>query len=185
MSVTTSESSGNMTYLPPTLQAQATCPSCAAPATGSKFCSQCGTSMRPGFNRHAPLKPQGRQTHAAPTFATVPPRPVPQPASANLPKELGVSEVLLLRERILLIAHGLLFVGLHVAGICLAIQCFSGYIGDTLTKLCMAGTPLLFINVSAMLCLIPIKGTRQEISRLKNRLAYLRFKHEYGHLLSG
>jgi hypothetical protein len=108
---------------------------------------------------------------------------VPQPASADLPKELGMSEFLLWRERVLLLAHGLLFLGLHITGIVFAIQCYSGYIGDELTKLCMACTPLLVVNGSAMLCLLTIKGARREISRLKNRLAYLRFKHEYGHLM--
>jgi len=83
----------------------------------------------------------------------------------------------------LLLAHGLLFVGLHITGIIFAVQCYSGYIGDELTKLCMASSPLLVINGSAMLCLMTIKGARREISRLKNRLAYLRFKHEYSHLM--
>jgi hypothetical protein len=112
----------------------------------------------------------------------LPPRPVPAADAANVPEEIARCQLLLWRERVLLIIHWLIYLSLNLGGIALAVQCYSGFIGDVLTKLWMAGTPLMFINTSALLCFLPIKGTRREIFRLKNRLAYLRFKQEYNHL---
>ncbi|HEY9871314.1 MAG TPA: hypothetical protein V6D08_19300 [Candidatus Obscuribacterales bacterium] len=172
-----------MPYAPPAATVEPACPWCAAAIDeAAKFCGQCGRPAKVSFGRHAPPRAQPRQHHGVPTFA-LPPRPVPYPESANIPQELARCEILLWRERIFLVIHWLVYISLNLGGLALAVQCYSGFIGDVLTKLCMAGTPLMFINTSALLCFLPIKGARREIFRLKNRLAYLRFKHEYDHLL--
>jgi hypothetical protein len=46
----------------------------------------------------------------------------------------------------------------------------------------MAFTPLFFINSIALACLSPIKGTKREIARLKEKLTYVKFQVEYQNL---
>lgn len=172
-----------MAYALPPATVEPACPWCAeAMDQEAKFCGGCGRPAKVSFGRHSPTRAQPRQHHGVPTFAALPLRPVPNPESAAILEELARCEILLWRERFFLVAHWLVYILLNLGGLALAVQCYSGFIGDVLTKLCMAGTPLMFVNTSALLCFLPINGARREILRLKNRLAYLRFKHEYNHL---
>lgn len=161
------------------------CPSCQAPVRPeTKFCLQCGQPLKDSFGRHTVIRPPARHNHQIPDFAVLGPRLLSAAAGDDISQEERVCAMLLWRERLLLVVHWLMFLGLQLAGLTLALQCYSGFIGDELTKLWMAGTPLLYINTTAMLCIIPIKAARREISRLKNKLAYLRFKVEYEYLFS-
>lgn len=46
----------------------------------------------------------------------------------------------------------------------------------------MALFPLLFVNGVALGSLVPIKGTKKEIARLKERMTYLHYQIEYVNL---
>jgi ribosomal protein L32 len=101
----------------------------------------------------------------------------------ELQEEAGKIVVLIARERLFLYMHWLIFIGLNLFGFWIAIKCYSDYVGDEMTKIMIASTPFLYVNLMTLLCLVPIKGTRLEISRLKERLTYVKFKMEFGHLL--
>lgn len=98
-------------------------------------------------------------------------------------RELGKLFVLLARERIFLIFHFVFFAVLNLVGFVLALKCYHEFIGDEMTKIMVASTPFLFINSCALLCLIPIKGTRGEIARLKERISYVKFQIQFGQLM--
>ena len=90
---------------------------------------------------------------------------------------------MLARERFFLIMHAALFLATNLIGFFLALKCYLEFIGDPMSKLVMATTPLVFINALSLMFLVPISGTRKQIARLKEELAYIRFQMEYGHLL--
>jgi len=121
--------------------------------------------------------PGGGQT---PAFARPKGRNTVDPGVA---KEMGSLLVLLARERIFLIMHWAIFVTLSLIGFSLAMKCYTEFHGDDMSKLMMAITPMLFINLSALVCLTPIKGTKREIERLEEKIAYLKFSVRFKHLL--
>ncbi len=98
-------------------------------------------------------------------------------------RELGTLLVLLMRERIFLIIHWAIFVVLSLIGFGLAMKCYTEFHGDDMSKLMMAITPMLFINLTALLCLTPIKGTKREIERIQEKIAYLKFSVRFKHLM--
>lgn len=89
----------------------------------------------------------------------------------------------LARERIFLLMHWGLFIGTNLLGCWLAMKCYNEFIGDEMSKIMVASTPFLFINSLAMLFIVVIRGTRKEISRLKERISYVKFKIDFGHLM--
>lgn len=97
----------------------------------------------------------------------------------ELTAELGGLLALLLRERIFLVIHCIIFLVVNIFGFSLSIECYTGYIGDEATKIVMAMTPLLFINTVGLACMSPIKGTKKEIARIKEKIQYLRFRMDY------
>ncbi len=159
------------------------CPSCAnVIEAGSKFCGVCGSPSGTVHGHRGPITPLTKPLPTVPAFAPVAPGPVIK-AVSDLQDEAGRLIVQLVRERLFLYLHCLLFLALTAVGLFLAGRCYSDYIGDEMTKLMMACTPLMFINLSALCCLVPIKGTRHEITRLKEKLNYVKFQIEYNHLL--
>lgn len=136
----------------------------------SRFCGGCG-SLTPASGAVAP-----------PVFARVQQNVSPQ-VSQELKEEAAKLLMQLARERILLLIHWSLFIGLNVIGCWLAIKCYNEFIGDEMSKIMIASTPFLFINSIALLCIVLIKGTRLEISKLKERISYVKFKIEFGHLI--
>ncbi|MFN8553889.1 MAG: hypothetical protein U0103_20640 [Candidatus Obscuribacterales bacterium] len=115
-----------------------------------------------------------RAPQKTPNFAK-PKNDVPQ----ELKDELAKLIVLLARERLFLYMHCGIFLTANLFGFYVAMRCYNGFIGDEMSKLMMAMTPLLFINAIALACLAPIKGTKREIARLKEQLTYVKFQIEY------
>jgi len=117
----------------------------------------------------------------APSFATV--SPMIQRVTPEMREEMGKMMVLLARERIFLVLHCLNFLLINGVGFWLAMKAYSEYNADEITKSVIALTPLMFINSFALVCLSPIKGTKLEIGRLKERIKYLRIQIEYGSIV--
>jgi hypothetical protein len=170
----------------------------------ARFCGECGA---PGRARHS-HQPSSENRNFAQSFAAHrAPGPMLQSAdhasgaktqllqrapqkapsfakpktevSQELKEELAKLIVLLARERIFLYMHCGIFLTANLFGFYVAMRCYNGYIGDEMTKLIMSLTPLLFINAVALACLAPIKGTKREIARLKEKLTYVKFQIEY------
>lgn len=102
-----------------------------------------------------------------------------QRVTPEMREELGKMMVLLARERIFLILHCLNFLFINSVGFWLALKAYNEYNADEITKTVIALTPLMFINSFALVCLSPIKGTKIEIGRLKEKIKYLRIQIEY------
>ncbi|MBI1271437.1 hypothetical protein GC174_13490 [bacterium] len=101
----------------------------------------------------------------------------------SLVREMQSLNALLLRERIFLGIHWTIFVTANLIGFYLASKCYAGFVGDEVTRFIMALTPLTFINAVALACLAPIRGTRREIARVKERMQYLKVQLDYGNLI--
>ncbi|MGD9681490.1 MAG: hypothetical protein AB7W16_09925 [Candidatus Obscuribacterales bacterium] len=101
----------------------------------------------------------------------------------ELVREMQSLNALLLREHLFLAMHWTIFVIANIIGFWLAIQCYSGMVGDEVTKIVMALTPLTFINAVALACLAPIRGTRREISRIKEKMQSTRVQIEFSNIL--
>jgi hypothetical protein len=150
------------------------CPNCQhSYPQDAKFCGDCGASAA------GATLPTKHLEHA-PNFAHV-------KANAEIPKELseelGGTIVLLARERIFLYMHCLLFLAINLFGFWLSMKIYNGYDCDELTRGVISLTPLFYINSVALVCLVPIKGTKREIGRLKERITFLRYRIEYRNLL--
>lgn len=170
------------------------CPHCTETTEAcSKYCGSCGYATQmpqkgpaafagidpgaitiPNFGGTGPL--------IAPNFATLPTGITPK-QNTELQSEMMQLQTVLLRERILLLLHWVTFFGTNLIGLWLAGKCYHEFIGDEVSRLVVASTPLLFINSCSFLCIVTIKGTRKEIARLKERISYVKFKLEYGHLI--
>lgn len=158
----------------------------------ARFCGGCGIdSSQSAANVGQAAKPQSpaydasdlsRQYYAAPAFAKVQ-ATVPNKVVGQLHAEAGKIMVLLARERIFLYLQWAAFLGINFLGVFVACKCYHEFLGDEVSKVMIASTPFLFINTVALLFVIPIKGTRHEINRLKEKLAHIRFKIEFGHLV--
>lgn len=92
--------------------------------------------------------------------------------------EMGGLMASLVREQIFLLLHWLVFVVVSLIGLWIATICYVEFAGDELSKLMMASTPLMFINLTALTSLVPIKGTKREIARINERMTYLKFAME-------
>lgn len=102
--------------------------------------------------------------------------------NAELSGELSKIMILLARERIFLYSQIIIFILINLFGCWVALKCYNDFIGDEMSKMMIASTPFLFINSLALIMIVPIKGTRAEIARLKERLSYVHFNLEFGHL---
>lgn len=89
----------------------------------------------------------------------------------------------LMRENIFLVGHYLIFLVTNLIGLWIAVKCFVEFNGDELSKLMMASTPLMFINLTALTALVPIKGTKREIARINERMTYLKLAMELDHII--
>lgn len=165
------------------------CSDCLEPE--AKFCGSCGFIVAPPtfnidqFPEHKDMLiaavEQKSAPQSLPDFA-VSGLPVENAKSKQLIDEAHKLMVLLARERLFLYMHWIVFLVVNVFGFWVAYKCYFDFIGDEMTKMMVASTPFLFINSLALMSLVPIKGTRAEIARLKERLSYVRFSIEFGHL---
>lgn len=122
--------------------------------------------------------PANRVTASTPTFARVKQK-THQQIPAELKEEISQLVIGLARQRLFLLMHWCIFLGMNMTGLLIAYLAYRGYIGDEWTRCVMAFTPMFFINSIALACLSPIKGTKMEVARLKERLTYMRFQVEY------
>ncbi len=159
------------------------CSICTSPnELWAKFCGQCGTLLK---SKSSPLsQPVLAPVTIArvPSFASLPASHL-MPVDPKLKAEAIKIMVLLARGRLFLYMHWFLFLVISLIGFWVAHLCWTQYLGDCMSKLMMACTPLIFINLLALMFIVPICATRKEIARLKERLSYAYFKMEYQHLL--
>ena len=158
----------------------------------AKFCGSCGYIVAPNsFNINEYPEQQARLISleqaetkvpkAVPAFAVA--QVAKQSAkTAELNQEAARLHFLLARERVFLYMHLLTFLAINLFGCWVAWKCYYDFIGDDMSKMMIASTPFLFINSLALLVIVPIKGTRTEIARLKERISCVRFNVEFGHL---
>jgi hypothetical protein len=164
----------------------------------AKFCGSCGFIVAPSsfnINQYAHAyqvdcegaaeaeetiaAPQTAPVKAAPAFARI---PSSNPRAGELNEESQKLMIQLARERIFLYFLIGSFLCINLFGCWVAWTCYTGFIGDEMSKTMMAMTPFLFINLLGLIVLSPIKGTRAEIGRLKERMNHNRFKIQFGHL---
>lgn len=154
---------------------------------GARFCGDCGigvavsTMTKPGAS--SPPSPQPSPLSDAnktvPQFAHLSGGKKKRRINPELSAELGGLLTLLLRERIFLVIHCIIFLLVNLFGFSLSIECYTGYIGDEATKIVMAMTPLMFINTIGLACMSPIRGTKKEIARIKEKIQYVRFRMDF------
>ncbi len=165
------------------INATAYCATCnRALMPGVRFCAGCGSAVgqaQPSYDFAA-----NGTTHRAhaPSFAPLSAKHFAAP-DPKLQTEAGKIMLLLARERLFLYMHWAIALTVQGIGCWIAYQCYTGYIGDDLTRLMMASTPFLYINSTGLICIVPIRGCRKEIARLKEKLNLIRFQIEYNHLL--
>lgn len=102
---------------------------------------------------------------------------------AELRSQHGDLVIELLRERIFLLLYWSLFLIINLFGFWIAMRCYREFIGDEVSKLMISMTPLMFINTIALVCLASIKGTKKNIARITEKLSYVKFQIDFGHLL--
>ncbi len=150
---------------------------------GAKYCSNCGSLIDSRLiSSYVQEQVTEQLPLSVPNFAPVSQRHGKAP-SEELRAEAGKLMVLLARERIFLYMHWLIFLGINLIGFWIAHKCYTEYLGDDLTRIMMSSTPILYINSTALICIVPIRGTRKEIARLKEKLNYVKFQIEYEHLI--
>lgn len=184
------------------------CAGCHQPMEAqAKFCGHCGSKTsalaaisreladiaigRPGSassvhasnvaNRQAAQERVAAKKKSAPTpvFAKKKKRVIP----AEIREEMASIYTLIVREKIFLIFHYAVFLVINLIGFAIASKCYFEFHGDEITKTMMATTPLLFINLVALTGLVPIKGTKRELARLRERETYIKLKLEYDSLM--
>ncbi len=106
-------------------------------------------------------------------------RPIPPEMQAEMAGLMAG----LVRENIFLVGHYMIFLVTNLIGLWIAVKCFVEFNGDELSKLMMASTPLMFINLTALTALVPIKGTKREIARINERMTYLKLAMELDHII--
>jgi hypothetical protein len=114
---------------------------------------------------------------ATPSFAA--PKRRNKVVPPEMREEMTTIITMLVRERVFLIMHYAIFVVTNLIGFIIAYKCYVEFIGDDVTKTMVASTPLLFINLCALCCLVPIKGTKREIARLRDRMTNLKLRLEF------
>ena len=166
----------------------------------SKFCGNCGdaASLDMRMQAHQPYAQTAarvasnlanlqaesfyrEQQLSTPSFAA--PRRKNKPVPPEIRDEMTSIITLLVRERFFLIMHYCIFLITNLVGFAMAFKCYAEYIGDDVTKTMVASTPLLFINLVALCCLVPIKGTKGEIARLKDRMTNLKLRLEFDSII--
>lgn len=185
-------STAEMAFAPTTVAGCSRCLGFIEP--GSKFCGNCGAPTRLEFrfdgnslsaaaaaqaasnaiNREAALKLKEK---AAPAFVQNKRKTARVPDEIR--EEMNSIYVSMARERFFLILHYCVFLGTNLIGFFIACKCYFEFIGDDITRLMMATTPLMFINLVALTCLVPIKGTKRELARLKERETYIKLRLEF------
>ncbi|MBS1992924.1 MAG: hypothetical protein JSS86_13620 [Cyanobacteria bacterium SZAS LIN-2] len=118
---------------------------------------------------------------STPSFAV--PKRKNKPIPPEIREEMASINATMLRERFFLIFHYSVFLVTNLIGFAMAIKCYAEYIGDDVTRTMIATTPLLFINLVALCCLVPIKGTKGEIARLKDRMTNLKLRLEFDSII--
>ena len=171
--------------------------------TTAKFCGNCGApqaqkTLPPGTGRslvedlsqvslrlsEADIEASNRlnkeqaqkaKAQAMPSFARKKSRRI----APELREEMNTIYMMMIREKFFLAMHCVIFLVINLIGFFIAFKCYFEYIGDEVTKIMVATTPLLFINLVALTCLVPIKGTKKELARLKERETYIKLRLEY------
>lgn len=154
----------------------------------TKFCGECGSkteTIRQDFtqstNSTAAFGHDTAKPFAMPAFAQVS-QQLRKPVPPQLKQEYCKLYCLIARERAFLMLHYLLFLGSNLFGFFCAFVAYNGLVADEVTRMVIAFIPLICINVLACGCIVPIKGTKREISRLKERLTYIHYQIEYANL---
>jgi hypothetical protein len=134
------------------------------------------------FDPESPARSVAPNVHpTTPNFAR--PNGTRRDISPELKGEISNVLCGLAREKVFLVFHWCVFLGMNFLGLFLAFTAYNQYIGDELTKCVMGFTPIFFINSIALACLAPIKGTKREIERLREKLKYLKYQVEYQTLI--
>lgn len=151
----------------------------------AKFCGECGESATPKQNAFTNpnlgsdyLNEQRAKVAGTPKFARVS-QQMKRSIPPQLKQEYCKVSCLLARERAFLIMHYSVFFIASFFGLWCAFQAYNGLNADEMTRGVVAFIPLITINSLAFACLVPIKGTRREVSRMKERLTYLHYQIEY------
>jgi hypothetical protein len=153
------------------------CSNCQAVVEqNARFCGNCGF-----VTVAATAKPEEVAPAGLPSFATA---GIPQdsPKTNEWITEANRLSLMLARERLFLIMHWTIFIVVNLFGFWVACKSYVDFHGDEMSKMMVASTPFLFINSLALLSLAPIKGTKNQIALLKERISYLRFNIEFGHV---
>ncbi|MFA6212193.1 MAG: hypothetical protein WCT03_02410 [Candidatus Obscuribacterales bacterium] len=116
---------------------------------------------------------------STPSFARNSRRIVPPEMRAEMASLMAAE----LRERIFLFLHYSVFLVTNMIGLFITVKCYVEFAGDELTKMMIAATPLMFINLVALCGLVPIKGTKREIARIKERMTYLKLAMEFDNIV--
>ncbi|HEY9789051.1 MAG TPA: hypothetical protein V6D22_01545 [Candidatus Obscuribacterales bacterium] len=96
--------------------------------------------------------------------------------------ELAKMMLVLARERLFLLMHFALWAGVNVLGFCLALKCYNEFIGDEMTKIMIGCTPFWVFNILGLTFLVPIRGTRKSIARLKDQVGHLKASIDFAAL---
>jgi hypothetical protein len=166
----------------------------------SKFCGNCGEPATIAIRLspdhwHAQTQAQVAsnlanmqaesfyRTHQQSTPSFAAPKRKAKSASPEIREEMNGIITHLIRERFFLLMHYCIFLVTNLIGFTMAIKCYAEFIGDDVSRTIVALTPLLFINLVGLLCLAPIKGTKGEIARLKDRMTNLKLRLEFESVL--
>lgn len=153
----------------------ATCSNCQAELEpDAKFCGGCGfVTPHVSLAKEAPV--------TLPPFA-IAGIPADSSKTNEMITEANRLTLALARERVFLVMHWGIFIVSNLFGFWVAIKSYIDFYGDEMSKMMVASTPFLFINSIALLSLAPIQGTKNQIAHLKERISYLKFNIEYGHV---
>lgn len=121
-----------------------------------------------------PAQEAARAVHTTPDFAKRRKRRIP----VELKEELAALQLSKAKQKAFLLMHWIIFLISNLIGLYIALKCYFEFNGDEVAKIMVATTPLMFINLTALVCLSPIKGTKRELARLKERETYIRLELE-------
>jgi len=166
---------------------QLLCVTCkAAMLPDSKFCGDCGSAAQSQVQETAHAinndLMHAQSIHTMPAFAQVSPK-LRKAVPPQLKQEYRKLNTLLLRERIFLFSHYVIFLSANLFGFWTSFKAYHElFYADEISRSVMALFPLFFINCVALGCLVPIKGTKSEIARLKEKITYLHYQIEYANI---